>query len=80
MPAEPQEYANNAAREMPQQKQERENVFHLGVSQTEGPQEATPALQKTGLNSQARSCAVAVWVQEASVPLAHSTKGKEEKG
>lgn len=80
MPAEPQEYANNAVREMPWQKQKRENVFYLGVSQAEGHREAIPVLQKTSLNSQARSSAVAVQVQETSVPLACSTKGKEEKG
>lgn len=66
--------------EMPQQKQKRENSFYLGVSQIEGHQEVIPTLQKTSLNSQARSSAAAVWVQEILVPLTHSTKGKKEKG
>lgn len=66
--------------EMPQQKQKRQNVFYLGFSQIEGHQEAIPVLQKAGLSSQARSSTGAVWVQETSVPLAHSTKGKQEKG
>lgn len=63
MPAEPQEYGNNAVRNTTTEAEEIEYVLS-GVSKIEGHQEGIPMLQKISLNSQARFSTAAVLIQE----------------